>query len=176
MAHTSISRRLAIGLMMSLVAISLGGCLRPLYGTAEFGGLSVQEGLAGVEVSIQGERLAHYIRNELEFQLRGGDPKQTPVRYRLVINAKTTTNTAIIDRVAGVAETATLALDASYTLTPITGTKVATEGTARVLVSYDRSQQRFATIRAARDAEIQGARQLADQIRTRLAAYLSANR
>jgi LPS-assembly lipoprotein len=176
MSQSSTRRRFGLGLITALSSVALGGCLRPLYGSAEYGGLAVQDGLAGVEVSIQGERLAHYIRNELEFQLRGGDPKETPVRYRLVINAKTTTNTAIIDRVAGVAETATLALDASYSLTPITGTKVATDGTARVLVSYDRSQQRFATIRAARDAEIQGARQLSDQIRTRIAAFLAANR
>ena len=169
-------RRLVLGFLLPLSAIALTGCLRPLYGSAEYGGLSVQEGLAGVEVDIKGERLAHYLRNELEFQLRGGDPKEAPFRYKLVVNAKTATNTAIIDRVAGVAETATLALDATYSLTPITGGKVSTDGTARALVSYDRSQQRFATIRAARDAEIQGARQLAEQIRTRIAAYLAANR
>jgi LPS-assembly lipoprotein len=176
MHHGLVRRRLALGLAASLGALALTGCIRPLYGSAEFGGLAVQEGLAGVEVDIKGERLAHYIRNELEFALRGGDPKDAPIRYRLVVNAKTTTNTAIIDRVAGVAETATLALDANYTLTPITGSRIVSEGTARVLVSYDRSQQRFATIRAARDAEIQGARQLSDQIRTRIATFLAANR
>jgi LPS-assembly lipoprotein len=176
MRHGLINRRVGLGLVATLSAVALGGCLRPLYGSAEFGGLAVQERLAGVEVVIQGERLAHYIRNELEFALRGGDPKETPIRYRLVVNARTTTNTAIIDRVAGVAETATLALDANYTLMAITGAKIATDGNARVLVSYDRSQQRFATIRAARDAEIQGARQLSDQIRTRIAAFLAANR
>jgi LPS-assembly lipoprotein len=169
-------RRFALVSVVSLGALALGGCLRPLYGSAEYGGLAVQAGLAGVEVSIQGERLAHYIRNELEFQLRGGNPAQAPIRYKLVVSAKQTTNTAIIDRVAGVAETATMVIDASYSMTPLVGSKVATEGTARVLVSYDRSQQRFATVRAARDAEIQGATQLAEQIRTRIATYLAANR
>ncbi len=40
------------------------------------------------------------------------------------------------------------------------------------MASYDRDAQRFANIRAARDAEIRAAKTLADQIRTRLAVAL----
>ena len=40
--------------------------------------------------------------------------------------------------------------------------------------SYDRTSQRFANIRAARDAEIRDAKALADQIRTRIMAALAA--
>jgi LPS-assembly lipoprotein len=39
--------------------------------------------------------------------------------------------------------------------------------------SYDRFPQRFASVRAARDAEIRVAKLLADQIRTRVAAHLA---
>jgi hypothetical protein len=42
-----------------------------------------------------------------------------------------------------------------------------------VAVSYERSIQRFANTRAARDSEILAARQLADQIRSRVAAFLA---
>ena len=39
--------------------------------------------------------------------------------------------------------------------------------------SYDRTSERFANIRAARDAEIHDAKQLSDQLRIRLAAFLT---
>ena len=39
--------------------------------------------------------------------------------------------------------------------------------------TYDRSAQRYANIRAARDAEIRDAKTVADQITTRIAAALS---
>jgi LPS-assembly lipoprotein len=45
-------------------------------------------------------------------------------------------------------------------------------GTVTSFASYDRSAQRFANIRAARDAEIRDARTLADQLTTQVAAQL----
>ena len=47
-------------------------------------------------------------------------------------------------------------------------------GSAFASASSDRSPQRFAAVRAARDAEIRAARQLAELIRTRVAAGLAA--
>lgn len=160
------------------LVLGLGGCLRPLYGSPDLGGLAVQNGLAGIKIEVAGERLAHYLRNELEFGLRGGDPDAVAASttHRLVITASQTTQSAIVDRVTGAAENAVISINARYLLYPIGKTVAVTEGDARVLVSYERSQQRFASIRAARDAEIQAARQLADQIRTRVAAFLATNR
>jgi LPS-assembly lipoprotein len=155
------------------LALGLAGCFRPLYGSAEFGGLAAQQGLAGVSVNVQGERLAHYLRNELEFNLKGGDPAGAPTRYTLVVTASSRTGGAIVDRLSGVAESAALFIDATYVLAEPGRTRPVNEGSATVVVSYDRSQQRFANIRAARDAEIQGARQLADQIRSRVASFIA---
>jgi LPS-assembly lipoprotein len=47
-------------------------------------------------------------------------------------------------------------------------------GVASANASYDRSQQRYNDLRAARDAEIRLARSLADEISLRLAAQLAA--
>jgi LPS-assembly lipoprotein len=163
-------------IVIALLSLGLGGCFRPLYGSAEFGGLAVQQGLAGVSIDIQGERMAHYIRNELEFNLRGGDPNVAPVTHRLVVTAKQVTAAAVVDRLTGTAESGYMTISAKYWLYPKDKSKADTEGDASVLVSYDRSQQRFATTRAARDAEIQGAKQLAEQIKTRIAAYLASKR
>jgi LPS-assembly lipoprotein len=162
--------------IVSLLAIGLGGCFRPLYGSAEFGGLAVQQGLAGVSVDISGERMAHYIRNELEFSLRGGDPTVAPVTHRLLVTARQNTAAAVVDRLTGTAESGYMTISAKYWLYPKDKTKAETEGDASVLVSYDRSQQRLATTRAARDAEIQGAKQLAEQIKTRVAAFMASKR
>ncbi|MGL4242951.1 MAG: LPS assembly lipoprotein LptE [Beijerinckiaceae bacterium] len=155
------------------LAIGLAGCFRPLYGSPEFNGLAAQQSLAGVQVDVRGERLAHYLRNELEFALRGGNPTNAGTRYNLAVSATPRTGGAIVDRVSGVAETAALFIDARYILTEPGKSQPINEGVATVVVSYDRSLQRFANTRAARDAEIQGARQLAEQIRSRVASFLA---
>ena len=53
------------------------------------------------------------------------------------------------------------------------GRQVITQGVAFTAASYDRTSQRFADMRAARDAEIRDAKNLADQIQTRIAAAMS---
>ncbi len=170
MPGNSRSRQAALA---GLLAIGLAGCLRPLYGSPEFNGAGAQAGLAGVAINVQGERLAHYIRNELEFNLRGGDPTPAQRRYELAITTVSRTAGPIVDRVAGVAESAVVTIEARYALKEIGKSPTLNEGTAVANVSYDRSAQRFANIRAARDAEIQAARILADQIRSRVASYLA---
>jgi LPS-assembly lipoprotein len=161
-------------LVISTLALGLGGCIRPLYGTAEYNGLSLQQSLAGVSISVQGDRLQHYLRNELEFGLRGGNPApETGTRYRLEVNAKQRVNSAVIDRITGNAEAATMVLEATYSLTEIGKSGTLETGNSTVIISYDRSQQRFATVRAARDAEIQGAKQMADLLWLRLPQRMS---
>jgi len=169
-------RLVKVAVLAACLAPALGGCLRPLYGAPEYGGLAVQNGLRGVKIEIAGERLAHYLRNELEFELRGGSPDSIAETHRLTINARQSVQAAIVERITGAAESATLQIDASYKLYAIGKPAVITEGDARVIVSYDRGQQRFASQRAARDAEIRGARQLAEQVRTRIASHLAAQR
>jgi LPS-assembly lipoprotein len=176
---------LQTALVIGALALGLGGCLRPLYGSAEYNGLNIQRALAGVRVTVQGDRLQHYLRNELEFGLRGGNPvpgalpgkaADTVMPYSLVVHAGQRVNSAVVDRLSGVAESATMVLEATYTLTETGKSGTLETGTATVIISYDRSQQRFASVRAARDAEIQGAKQMAEQIKTRVAAYLASKR
>jgi LPS-assembly lipoprotein len=49
-------------------------------------------------------------------------------------------------------------------------------GTARANATYQRDEQRFASVRAARDADIRVAKLLADDIRQRLAAHFASAR
>lgn len=163
-------------LIASLLSVALAGCFRPLYGSAEYGGLAVQRGLAGIKIELEGERLAHYVRNELDFELRGGTPENVPTTHRLTVAATQNVSSAIIERNTGAAESGVMTIEAKYALYALNSAKVVTEGQAQVVVSYDRSQQRFATVRAARDAEIRGAKQLAEQIKTRIASHLASSR
>jgi LPS-assembly lipoprotein len=77
----------------------------------------------------------------------------------------------VVDTASGRALSATLTGNLTYTLRQ--GSTIVTTGVATSLTTYDRFEQRFATVRAARDAEIRLARELAGQVRTRLQAELS---
>ena len=80
----------------------------------------------------------------------------------------------MVDTISGRASAGTIMVDAEYKLMPIGGAEPVTQGVAFTIATYDRSSQRFANIRAARDAEIRDAKVLADQIRTRVIASLAA--
>lgn len=166
-------RRLACGAAL-LLPLALGGCLRPLYGPTA-SGQPLAAAMAAVDVEpIQTatgqERLGHYLRSELVFNLDGsGQP--APKRYRLAMTVSERVQTPIVNSVTGRADSATIIVAVAYKLSGDGGRSVA-EGTAQSTASYDRTSQRFASVRAARDAEIRLARVLADQIRTRLATAM----
>jgi LPS-assembly lipoprotein len=118
------------------------------------------------------ERLGHYLGNELIFAFNGtGTPG--PKKYRLLVTPKERVQTPLIDTVTGRASAATVFVDAEFRLLPAEGGDPIVSGTAFSSATYDRSADRYANVRAARDAEIRNARVLADQIRTRVAAALA---
>ena len=158
---------------IAFMAVGLCGCFQPLYGPTA-SGASMQDVLAAIEVAPAGQdRLSHYLRSELVFDLDGsGQPR--PKRYKLAVGATERVSTPIVDTVTGRAQSATLIADAAYSLTTLDGTRVIASGKATASASYDRYPQRFANVRAARDAEIRVAKLLSEQIRTRLAAALAS--
>ncbi|ACA15921.1 conserved hypothetical protein [Methylobacterium sp. 4-46] len=167
------ARRFALA---GMVMLGLSGCFRPLYGPTA-SGAPLSAVLASIQVdpatTAQGqERLGHYLRSELVFDLDGAG--QAPEkRYRLTLAVSETVQTPIVSSVTARAESATLYGSAAYKVVSLDGSRTLTEGTATGLASYDRSVQRFASLRAARDAEIRLAKLLADQIKTRVAAILA---
>jgi LPS-assembly lipoprotein len=80
--------------------------------------------------------------------------------------------TPIVDSVSGRAQSANLNAQASYKLTTLDGSRTLASGTASASASYERFIQRFANVRAARDAEMRVAKLLSEQIKTRLAGAL----
>lgn len=148
----------------------LAGCFQPLYGTLNG---QLREELQAIAVDPIPDRIGHYLGNELIFALNGSG-SQAPPKYRLLVTLVEKSQTPLVDTFAGRASAATVVVHADFQLLPVSGGPALLKGTAVSTATYDRSIQRFANLRAARDAEIRNAKTLADQIRTRISAALAA--
>jgi len=166
----NIFRRKILAALACLAAAPLAGCLQPMYGGV--GGGQLRADLAAIRVEPIPHRIGHYLANDLGFLLNGSG-ESVPPRYRLVITVNEKVQSPLIDTITGRATSGTLVVDAEYKLFPSGQDTAVTSGTAFASVSYDRSSQRFANLRAARDAEIRSAKVLAEQIQTRLATALA---
>ena len=153
-------------------ALALGGCFQPMYGPMSVGGGDVAAELQAIAIEPIPERIGHYLGDDLIFDLNGTG-SHVPPKYRLFVTLRESANTPIIDTVNGIATAATVTLNADFRLVPIGGGDPIVKGTALVIASYDRNDQRYSNIRAARDAEIRDAKQLSDQLRIRLASALA---
>jgi LPS-assembly lipoprotein len=170
----TVGRALRVAAVAAL-ALNLSACFRPLYGPTA-SGEPMAALLASVQVDdvamAQGqERLGHYLRSELIFDLDGSGQPSTK-RYRLKMQGSESVQTPIVSSQTGRAEAGTIVGTVKYALEDLSGTKIISEGVATSTATYDRSIQRFASLRAARDAEIRLAKVLAEQIKTRIASVL----
>ncbi|WP_442754369.1 hypothetical protein ACNHKD_15430 [Methylocystis sp. JAN1] len=155
-------------------ALPLAGCIEPLYGAS--GGLDnspLASELQSIEVEEIPGRMGHYVRNELIYGFNGTGSTVQP-RYRLSVTLRERVQTPILDTVTGRATSATVIADADYKLVTWPQNVEVTKGTAFNIASYDRFSNRFANVRAARDAEIRDAKVIADSIRTRVATEVAA--
>lgn len=176
MSSLEASRRTALRLgLAAALGLGLSGCLQPLYGPTA-SGASLQDLLATVEVEPvvappDQQALTHYLRSELVFDLDGsGQPR--PKRYKLAVRVSTTLQSPIVDTTFGRASSSTVLGTADYILTPAAGGVPVASGQVVGSASFERSPQRFAVVRAQRDAEIRLAKLLSEQIRNRLAISL----
>jgi LPS-assembly lipoprotein len=175
-------RRLVPALALALLA---GGCFQPLYGsgpTTTAGSPDLRNALAAVDVvqieapkGTDDSRLAVEIRNALLFDLTGGGSSAPPT-HRLKINMSTTRASIIVDIVSQRPDIEDFGINATYSLTEIATGKVVVTGSTFSRVSYDipGQEQRFARIRGLRDSETRAAKEIADNLRTRLASFFIA--
>jgi LPS-assembly lipoprotein len=168
-------RRVARLAAAACIALGVSACFRPLYGPTA-SGAPLQEVFASIQVepitAPQGqERVTHFLRSELVFDLDGsGQPG--PKKYTLAVDVQQSVVTPIVDSISGRAQSANLSARATYTLKTLDGSRTLTTGVATASASYERVIQRFANVRAARDAEMRVAKLLSEQIRTRLSGAL----
>ena len=155
------------------MALCLSACeIRPLYGPTTMG-VPLADELKAVEITPIGDRIGHYVRNELIFAFNGTGVDATPPRYRLDVKLKERVQSPIIDTVTGRATSATVFMDAEYKLTALATNKEVTSGTLMQIASYDRFSNRLANVRAARDGEIRDAKTIAEEIRARISMALA---
>lgn len=169
------TRRLMLLAALGVAALG-GGCLRPLYAdstTSTVGG-SVKDALRGVEVADIKGLVGHYLRNELVFNLDGGGAPDAARRLKLEASVRESLEVVTVDFANGRADSAILIATADWKVTDSATGKVVSSGNNIVRAPYERSEQRFATVRAARDAQIRAGKSLAELIRGQLAADITA--
>ena len=160
-----------LGFTLILVA-PLGGCFKPVYGPSA--GISPREELQHIQVEPVPDLLGYNLTKELRFLLNGTGETKTP-RYRLLIEVISTRPGVVVDTTSGRATATSLFTRADYKLMPIgaaTNTKPIATGFAITITQYDRTSNRFANVRAARDAYIRNAKDLAEQLRSHIATQL----
>ena len=151
-----------------------GGCLQPLYSdyTSSTVGGNVRTALKSVEIPEIKGLIGHYLRNELVFELDGGGDTDVQKKLRFETSISESIEVLTVDYVNGRADSAVLVATANWTVKRIDNGQVVSSGTSLVRAPYERSSQRFATVRAARDAQIRAAKSLADRIKGQLSADL----
>jgi LPS-assembly lipoprotein len=156
-----------------LLAAAAGGCFQPLYGDRSLtGGPSVRDAMRDVEVAAIDGRVGQEVRNDLIFELTGGEGNPVGAPYRVTMTVSSSTFYPVIDLSAGRPSAETVSLDVLYRVEDVANKKTVLNERALARVTIDRSQQRFARVRAIRDAENRAAKVAAEQMRSRIAAFL----
>jgi LPS-assembly lipoprotein len=154
------------------LSIALAGCFQPMYGELPIGGgPSLRDALRDVEIAEIEGRVGQEIRNDIIFELTGGDGNPAGAPFKLTMTISTRAYTPIVDPTTGISQVDTVALTVSYRLVDVATNKLVLTDSALARVSVDRSMQRFARLRGVRDAENRAAKAVAQQIRSRLATY-----
>ncbi|PZR88267.1 MAG: hypothetical protein DI537_24115 [Stutzerimonas stutzeri] len=168
-------RPLALAATLALAALA-GGCFQPLYGegTVSKVGGNVRNAMLGIDVPEIKGLVGHYLRNELVFEFDGGGAPDRQKILKLTASTSESIEVITVDYTNGRADSAILVATADWQLVRAGSNEVVASGQSIVRAPYERSQQRFAALRAARDAQIRAAKELAQQIKARVAAALVA--
>ena len=157
-----------------LLCAGLAACgsngFSPMY-AASSDGSSLSNELRQVQITTIPGRVGQLVRNELSFQTTGGSGEARP-KYRLDIALTERVTTTLVNE-QGDSLSQVYSLDAAFKLTNMTGDKVFLEGTSFGRASFERVSSIFANVRAREGAEVRSAKTVANDIRSRLAAFLA---
>ena len=156
-------------------ATLLGGCgdsgFRPMYASINSDS-KLQEKLAGIEIPPIGSKTGQRLRNELLFQNNGGAELTKEPVYRLTILLTESVGATLVTT-TGNSASAVYNLDSKFILIDIKTKKVLLEGTSSARATFDRDRSVFSNVRASDDASNRAARVMADELKIRIAAFLS---
>jgi LPS-assembly lipoprotein len=172
-----VSRRsLVRGLALLLAAApALTGCgsdgLKPLYGPAG-AGARVDERMAQVDIAPIPGRVGQRIRNELIFQSTGGG-NPLPPSFRLEVVVRESVTSTLVNTL-GEALGQIYAVEANFKLVNLKDKRVVLQGASNARAGFERFESIYSNVRARTDAENRVARTIADDVKTRLAVFLSS--
>ncbi len=156
-------------LLVGLLA-TLGACgFRPLYGGSE--NIDINQQLAHIEILAIEDRIGQQVHNLLLDRLNSGGRPQKPfytLTVRLAINTE-----EIGFKINEEATRARSTLQVSYFLTENGSGKVLTKGRVRSVNSYNISDSLFSGLVSKENAKERAAREVSDEIKTRLSIYFS---
>lgn len=156
----------------------VAGCgdsgFRPMYASSAItGGADLNEKLAQLDVAPIPGRVGQRLRNELIYQSTGGGNALQPV-YRLEIVMRESITATLVQE-DGNSSGSVYNLKASFRLIRIADRSVALQGESNGRAAFQRFDSVFANVRARQDAEDRAAKTVGDELKGRLAAYLSGN-
>ena len=169
-------------LLYALLALTLAGGLaacgdsafRPLYGS-NVAGEYASERLKEVDFAPIPGRVGQRVRNDLVFQATGGgDPLPPQFRFEVVLQENlTSTLVKVTGNDAGRSSGAIYSVQASFRLIDNKSKQVVFQGASHARAGFERFESIYSNVRAREDAENRAARTIAEDLKTRLAAYLS---
>jgi LPS-assembly lipoprotein len=163
-----------LGAAAALLMIALGGCgYQPLYGSSDKG--STSEDLASINVLTisdrAGQELHNYLRDDINPTGRPGGA----ARYNLEVDL-TEAREALAIRTDETATRYNLNQTAQFKLRDLETGRIVLSGVSRAAVSYNVLNNDFNNVVSEDDARRRGAREMANDIRLRLAAFMNARR
>ncbi|MFN3624234.1 MAG: hypothetical protein ACK4TP_09260 [Hyphomicrobium sp.] len=154
----------------------VAGCgdsgFRPMYASSAIvGGPDVNEKLAQMEIAPIPGRVGQRLRNELIYQSTGGGNAQEPV-YRLEVVIRESITPTLVQE-DGNSSGSVYNLNTSFRLIRLTDRSVALQGESNGRIAFQRFDSVFANVRARQDAEDRAAKTVGEELKGRIAAYLS---
>jgi LPS-assembly lipoprotein len=174
----ALRRPIVCACLALVLAGGLGGCgdsaFRPLYAQTASGD-HVPERLKEVDFAPIPGRVGQRIRNDLIFQSTGGgNPLPPQYRFEVVLQENlTSTLVSVTGQNAGRPSGAVYSVQASFRLIDNKTKKVVFQGASHARSAFERFESIYSNVRAREDAENRTARTIAEDLKTRLAAYLS---
>ncbi len=139
--------------------------------SAIVGGPDVNEKLAQLDVAPIPGRVGQRLRNELIYQATGGGLAHEPV-YRLEIVIRESITPTLVQE-DGNSSGSVYNLSTSFRLIRLTDRSVALQGDSTGRIAFQRFDSVFANVRAGQDAEDRAAKTVGEEVKGRIAAYLS---
>lgn len=167
------SKRFTTLLSFALISVSVAGCgFRPAYGPAGVQNTAspMQAQMKDIRLDVPKDRLGIQLSNELGFLMNGGD-ESGKKPYVMKISLTPLSQSTGIEPTSGLPTSVFYSLVAEYTLVDSNTKKVLTKGKTFARTDFDFSGQRFANVRAQRDAENRAIAVLATQLHHHLLGY-----